>query len=259
MKVRKIPLALLSLAFLSFTAIAQDGPAPRVSASHGAAVHRGGNFNPAGAPALCHGKCPFYGGDIDLNDPNAGGFVNGNTLFIGDTHVYSALKAPVSALVTGMLINHVPYPPQGGNPYDPAVGVWDVRTGVSDGDCGVSIASGQDKLVHQPSGRNLPWGPEDSAGSLFASPFSISKGTTYWFNYTPQCTNSSNNDCNAGYFFESNTDGLNGVNAGLQTSYQVYMASSFFGDNCTNLCDGTGQNSGCKGMSYALAGHSLDK
>jgi hypothetical protein len=253
--VKKILCVVMFIALCSFFAMAQGSQAPMITVNHGVTVHRGGDFSPAGAPALCHGKCPFYGGDIDLNDPNAGGFANGNTLLVSDTHVYSALKAPVNAMVTGMLINNTPYPPQGGNPYDPAVATWDVRIGVSEGNCGTSVASGSDKLVHQPSGRNLPWGIEDSAGSLFTSPVPISAGTTYWFNLTPQCTNSGNPDCTGGYFFEENTDGLNGVNAGLQPKYQVYISSSSFGFTCTNLCDLVGQGSGCQGMSYALAGH----
>jgi hypothetical protein len=242
------------VALCSFFAMAQ-GKAPMISANHGVTVHRGGDFSPAGAPALCHGKCPFYGGDIDTNDPNANGFANANTLLVSDTHTYSALKPPINAMVTGMLINHVPYPPQGGNPYDPATAQWDVRTGVSEGNGGTSVASGSNKLVHQATGRSLAWGNEDSAGSLFTSPVPISAGTTYWFNYTPQCTNSSNPDCTGGYFFESNTDGLNGVNASLQPQFQVFFNSSYFGYNYTNWCNLVGQGSGCLGMSYALAGH----
>lgn len=82
------------------------------------------------------------------------------------------------------------------------------------------------------------------------------KGMTYWFNLTPQCTNSANPDCTGGYFFESDTDGLNGVNGNLQPKYQAYFSSSYFGYTCSNVCDLLGgQGSGCIGMSYALAGH----
>jgi hypothetical protein len=256
--VKKILFAVMLVAVFSFAAMAQNAKAPMLSANHGnSAVHKGGSFEPAGAPALCQGRCPFYGGDIDTNDPGANGFVNSNTVFVGDSHTYQALTAPINAMVTGILVNSTPFPPQGGNPYDPAIGVWDVRTGVSSGNGGTSVASGQNALHHLATGRVLPWGNEDSIGSLLTSPVSIAKGTTYWFNYTPQCTNSSNPDCTGGYFFESNTDGLNGVKATLQPKYQSFLNSSYFGYVYANWCDvlGTGQTSSCQGMSYALAGH----
>jgi len=252
--VKKILFAVMLVTVFSFTAMAQS-KAPMMSANHGGAIVHNGGFSPAGAPALCQGKCPFYGGDIDLNDPNANGFVNSNTNFVFDSHTHSAIKLPINGVLTGILINHVPYPTQGGNPYDPATGVWDVRTGVSEGNGGTVVASGSAALHHLATGRSLPWGTEDSAGSILGSPVSLAKNTTYWINYTPQCTNSSNNDCNAGYFFESNSDGTNGVNASLQPKYQIFLNSSYFGYNFTNWCNLVGMGSGCQGMSYALAGH----
>ena len=237
----------------SFFAFGQSQPSLMLG-NHGNVAQHGNDFGPAGAPALCHGKCPFYGGDIDLNDPNAGGFANCNTLLVSSTYIYSALKPPVNAMVTGMLINHSPTAT--GNVYDPPVGVWDVRTGVSEGNGGTDIANGQNKLYAEPTGRAVFGLTEWSVGSLFTSPVPITKGTTYWFNYTPQCTNSSNGTCSAVYYFESNTDSLNSVNGNLQPKYEIFFTSSYFGYNWANLCGITGtQNSGCQGMSYALAGH----
>lgn len=250
---KKILCVVMFVALCSFFAFGQ-GRAPMMTLNHGNVAHHGNNFAPGGAPALCQGKCPFYGGDIDVNDPNVNGFANANTLLVSDTHTYSVLKAPVNAQVTGMVINHLPT--ASGNIYDPAVGQWDVRTGVSSGNGGTSVASGQNKLAHQPTGRTAFGLTEDSAGSLFTSPVSIASGTSYWFNYTPQCTNSGNSTCSAVYYFESNTDSLNSVNGNLQPKYEIFFTSSYFGYNWANLCGITGtQNSGCQGMSYALAGH----
>jgi hypothetical protein len=254
--VKKILFAVMLVAIFSVAAMAQGAKAPMLSASHGGnAVVHGGNFNPGGAPALCQGHCPFYGGDIDLNDPNANAFVNSNTLFVFDSHTYSALKAPINAMVTGMVINHLPT--STGTIYDPPVGVYDVRTGVSSGVAGTSVGGGTAALHHLATGRVAFGLTEDSAGSILTSPIAITAGTTYWFNYTPQCTNSGNSTCSAMYFFESNTDGLNGVLPQLQTKFQAFLNSSYFGYNYTNWCDvlGSGQTSACQGMSYALAGH----
>jgi hypothetical protein len=244
------------VALFSFFATAQKAPLASANAGHKAAVTHGVDFVTPGAPQLCQGKCPFYGGDIDTNDPNANAFANANTILVPLTYTYSALTPPINALVTGMVINHLPTI-NGGTQYDPAVGIYDVRTGVSSGNGGTDIGGGSNTLHSLATGRS-PFGyTEASVGSLFTSPIAITKGTTYWFNYLPQCTNSNNTDCEDGiYYFESNTDGLNGVNAKLQNSYQAFFNSSFFGVNWENWCDylGSGQTTECQGMSYALAG-----
>lgn len=251
---KKVVSVAMFIALFSFFAMAQKAPLASANADHHAAVRHGVDFVTPGAPQLCQGKCPFYGGDIDLNDQNANAFVNANTTLVPLTYTYSALIPPVNAMVTGMVINHLPTA-NGGVQYDPAVGIYDVRIGVSTGNGGTDIGGGQNTLFSKATGR-MPFGyTEESVGSLFTSPISITAGTTYWFNYLPQCTAS---DCDANiYYFESNTDGLNGVNAALQPKYQAFFNSAFFGVNWENWCDylGSGQTTACQGMSYALAGH----
>jgi hypothetical protein len=239
------------IALFNLFATAQKAPLASANADHHAAVRHGVDFVRPGEPGLCRGKCPFYGGDIDLNDPNADGFANGNTILVPFTYVYSAFAPPINAMVTGMVINHLPQV-AGGVQYDPAIGVYDVRTGVSTGNGGTDVGTGQNKLYEDLTGRN-PFGfAEESVGSEFTSPIPITAGTTYWFNYLPQCTAS---DCDANiYYFESNTDALNGVNANLQPSYEIFLNSGFFGYNWVNACGGQNTTK-CQGMSYALAGH----
>ena len=242
------------ISFFSFFVLAQQAPLP--TANHGGktAVHHDIDFLNPGEPGLCHGKCPFYGGDIDLNDPNADGFANGNTTLVPFTYIYSALIPPINVMVTGMVINHLPTV-AGGVQYDPVIGIYDVRTGISEGNCGTDVGGGQNKLYEALTGRNVFGFAEESVGSEFTSPISLTAGTAYWFNYLPQCTAS---DCDSNiYYFESNTDGLNGVNAKLQPSYEIFLNSDFFGDNCENVCGivGGGNTTKCQGMSYALAGH----
>jgi hypothetical protein len=253
--VKKVLCVVMFIALFSFVAFAQGiAPVSNARATGKAAIGHHANFHTPGAPALCHGKCPFYGGDIDLNDPNANAFANANTTLVPLTYTYSALKLPVNAMITGMLINNDPTV-TGGVQYDPVVGLYDVRTGVTTGSGGTDVGNGSNKLYEEATGRD-PFGlVEESVASLFTSPISVSAGTTYWFNYLPQCTAS---DCDEDiYYFESNTDGLNNVNGKFQVSYQAFFDSSFFGVNWENWCDylGSGNTTECQGMSYALAGN----
>jgi hypothetical protein len=242
------------LTWFSVLAMAQIAPTPTLK--HGGQMAIGQkHFSHPGAPTLCHGKCPFYGGDIDLNDPNANEFANANTLLVSDTQTYSAMTAPTNGMVTGMLINQ--WPTNVGKIYDPAVGVYDVRIGVSTGNPGTSVGGGQNKLFSEATGRIVGTLIEYSVASKFTSPIPIEKGTTYWFNYLPQCTDGNNPTCSQVYYFESNTDGLNGVNAQLQPSYESFFNSAFFGVSWENWCDylGSGPTTECQGMSFALAGN----
>jgi hypothetical protein len=255
--VKKVLCVVMFIALFSFFALAQ-GVAPVSNArATGKAIGHHANFHTPGAPALCHGKCPFYGGDIDVNDPNANAFANANTILVPLTYTYSALQLPVNAMLTGMLINNLPTV-NGGTQYDPATGIYDVRTGVSSGNGGTDVGGGSNTLYEEATGRS-PFGyTEESVASLFTSPIPVSAGTTYWLNYLPQCTNSGNSDCEDDiYYFESNTDGLNNVNGKFQPSYQAFFESAFFGVNWENWCDylGSGDTTECQGMSYALAGN----
>ena len=254
---KKVLCAVMFVALFSFFAMAQKAPLASANADHHARVAHSVDFVRPGSPTLCGGRCPFYGGDIDVNDPNANAFANANTILVPFTYTYSALTPPFNVMVTGMVINNLPTV-NGGTQYDPAVGIYDVRSGVSSGNGGTDVGGGSAALHEDLTGRS-PFGyTEESVGSIFTSPIPLTGGTTYWLNYLPQCTNTSNSDCEGDiYYFESNTDGLNGVNASLQTPYQAFFNSAFFGVNWENWCAylGSGNTTECQGMSYALAGH----
>jgi hypothetical protein len=254
--VKKILCVVMFVALVSFFAMGQ-AKAPMATAGHGnAQVHGKYVPSPAGQPAICGGQCPFYGGDIDVNDPNANGFANGVTLLVNDAHTMGAIKPPFNAVVTGMVINNLVTVASGNN-YDPAKATYTFRTGVSSGNGGTQVATGTAAIAHQATGRNAFGLPEDSVGAKLASPVPITSGTVYWSELEPQCTNANNGNCSSLQYFESNTDGLNGSNANLVPKYQVFFNSSFFGYNYINWCDllGTGQTTACQGVSYAFAGH----
>ena len=90
-------------------------------------------------PSLCH-PCLFYGGDINISSFNAAGMSDENTLLIvGGSSTYGAVNIPagVTANVYGILFNV-----QADAAFDPQTASYDIRTGVSEGNGGTSIASG---------------------------------------------------------------------------------------------------------------------
>jgi hypothetical protein len=94
--------------------------------------------------------------------------------------------------------------------------------------------------------------PEYTTTVYFAKPLTAKDGTTYWFNETPQCTNTRDANCDlAEYFFDNTTQQTNGVNADAQPPYQLYLNSDYFGFTCSNVCGGT-NSPACKYGSWGL-------
>ncbi len=131
---RKIFLAFaLVAAFSSFAAAQAAGNVGSAQDSRaGSSSH---------VPALCNG-CIFYGGDLNESDPNADYFANGNTLLVANITTYTAVSFPENthAVITGIYFSTVVA--QVGNIFDPDVATYDIRTGVSSGNGGTSVAHG---------------------------------------------------------------------------------------------------------------------
>ena len=110
-------------------------------------------------PALCS-PCLFYGGDLNPSDPNSSGLSDENTLFAPGSSTYGELAIPPGTTVTvkGILFNV-----QASAAFDPMTASYDIRTGVSEGNGGTSIASGTAtfKCRLRPTTfwdcRNIPW------------------------------------------------------------------------------------------------------
>ncbi len=242
---------------LSLSAMAADSKKPAAS------IHRAGDPSlkvPHASgppttipPALCS-PCLFYGGDIDLASPNAAGMSDENTLLIaGGSGTYSAVNIPagVTATVYGILYNI-----QADAAFDPPQGTYDIRTGISDGDGGTSIASGSGTIEVQATGRNFLGLNEYTVALSFSPAVTLTSGE-YWFNVTPQCLNTLDGSCSVFRQFYSNTTSLaNGVHAGWQPMGQLYLNSSFFGFTYTDWCDSSlGFNSQqCAFGSFGLRG-----
>jgi hypothetical protein len=251
---------LLAFAFvvaLSLSAVAASSKKPAAS------VHLKGNDSIAvphftgtpssTPPALCS-PCIFYGGDLDTSSPNAAGMSDENTLLIlGGSSTYAAVNIPtgVTANVYGIVFNV-----QADAAFDPMQGTYDIRTGVSEGDGGTSIASGSGAVVVQPTGRNFLGLYEYTVALSWSSAVTLTPGE-YWFNVTPQCLNTLDGSCNVFRQFVSNTTSLaNGRHASWQPLHEMFLNSSFFGFTWANWCDSSlGFNSQqCAAMSFGLRG-----
>jgi hypothetical protein len=240
---------------LSLSAVAANSkkPAP--------ALHRAGDsvpdkparpsYNP---PPLCS-PCLFYGGDINISSFNAAGMSDENTLLIsnGGGATYGAVDIPsgTTANVFGIVFNI-----QADAAFDPLTATYDIRSGVSEGNGGTSIASGSGPAVVQATGRNFLGLNEYTVAVSWTTPVTLTTGT-YWFNVQPQCLNTLDGSCSAFRQFVSNTtSGANSIHASWQPRQQMFLNSAFFGFTWANWCDSSlGFNQyQCAAMSFGLRG-----
>ena len=176
---------------------------------------------------VAHAACPvqnclFYGGDLDLNDPNQNGLANENDAIVGGSPygaaTYQNFTNDQLWNVTTLFTNNL-------STNTPSSGYWEIRSGVSEGNGGTLIASGRGAVTNTPTGRS-DFGYTEYTNDVSTGGVNLNPGT-YWFAVVPICTT-----C-AGRTFNSNANTrLNGV--GNETSNQQFFNSSFFGANFTN-------------------------
>jgi hypothetical protein len=249
--------AVALLLALSLTAVAANSKKPASS------QHRAGDpslplhepsFNPNSVPPPLCSPCLFYGGDLNTGDINAAGMSDENTLLIlGGSSTYAAVNIPagVTATVSSILFNV-----QADAAFDPLMGTYDVRTGVSEGDGGTSIASGTGNAVVQATGRNFLGLNEYTVSVSLSAPLTLTSGE-YWFNATPQCLNTLDGSCSVFRQFVSNTtQGANDIHGNWQPVHEMFLNSTFFGFTWANWCDSSlGFNANqCGYMSFGLRG-----
>jgi len=201
---------------------------------------------------LCN-PCLFYGGDLNVSSINAAGMSDENTLLIaGGSSTYAAVNIPtgVTATVYGILFNI-----QADAAFDPLTASYDIRTGVSEGDGGTSIASGSGTAVVQPTGRNFLGLNEYTVAVSWSAAVTLTPGE-YWFNVTPQCLNTLDGSCSVYRQFVSNTTLGNSHHGSWQPLHEMFLNSAFFGFTWANWCDSSlGFNSSqCGAMSFGLRG-----
>ena len=207
------------------------------------------------APTLCQ-PCLFYGGDLNPADPNADGMSDENTLLIagGGSSTYASFNVPnsLTAKVTGIFFNL-----QASANFDPRTASYDIRTGISEGNGGSSIASGTANTVVALTGRS--YGGLNEYTVLVRLPVAQILGPgAYWFNVTPACTNGAKDgSCYQGRMYLSNTtQRTNNVRGEAQSIHSMFLNSAFFGSSWVNWCGPTlGFNgSECAGASFGLTG-----
>lgn len=208
---------------------------------------------PGTPPGLCN-PCLFYGGDLNISDSNSAGLSDENTLFVPASSTYGAFNVPsgVTVGVTGIFVNVQAYAN-----FDPQEASFDIRTGVSEGNGGTSVASGTGRIMVAATGRIFTGLTEYTV--LVHLPTEQFLGTgEYWFNLTPECTNgATDGSCSTGRIFISNTtQNTNGVLADAQPAASMFLNSAFFGFTWANWCDAAlGLNSNqCRAGSWGLVG-----
>jgi hypothetical protein len=204
-------------------------------------------------PPICK-PCLFYGGDITPSDPNADAFPDGNTLIIGGSETLGAVKIPSGhqAVVEGLLFNALAT----ADDFNPKTATWEIRIGVSDGNGGTQIASGSGGINVAATGRSL-FGYNEYTVAVAVNPPVTLPADTYWFNVSPQCTNTGDGNCSTERFYASNTThGTNNVRGWLQPLHQMYFEDPFIAYPYANLCDPSlGFNSyQCAALSFGVIG-----
>jgi hypothetical protein len=196
--------------------------------------------------------CVYYGGDLNLSDPNQNGYANENSLFISLTYTYTQVKSPVSAHVSGSFSNDLQ-----SYTTDPATCTWAYRTGLTEGNGGTLIGSGDSKCITTPTGRN-DFGFNENE-NLTATSVTVPKGNV-WFTVIPDCTNANDSTCSSGRSFGTTTDGTtNAINGAFSvpgapnsgsTTFGPIFDSSFFGISFGSWC--TDQGLCGEQMSYGV-------
>jgi hypothetical protein len=206
-------------------------------------------------PSYCAPVCLFYGGDTNPNSPDDNGFANDNTLLVPDTTTWGAFTVPAgqSWSVRGLFINTIA---DGYNGLDPAASDWAIASGLSEGNGGSIVASGNATASFNPTGR-LPFGFTEYTMGV-SIPTTVLSAGTYWVNILPNCTNASNGDCSIAQYYFDDTFGLNRYGP-LEPANVGFFNSSFFGFDYANLCEVS--STGCQALSFGVigVGHSTGK
>jgi hypothetical protein len=250
--VSKMFFAVFSVATLTLTSLAQT-KAPQPSRHYKAIPGPRAQAEPDGhlAPRLCN-PCLFYGGNLDVPNIDSAGLSDENTLNISDSHTYGAVAFPAAVSVTGLL-----FQVQMSAHMNPKEATWEIRRGVSSGNGGTVVASGTAAATMKPTGRVFIGLGEYTVGVKFPA-VSLAAGT-YWFNVTPQCTDSSDVQCTSfatRYFVSNTVRQQQNLHGSWQPIGDMFLNSSFFGLDFINWCDpelGLDANQ-CSALSFGVIG-----
>ena len=124
---------------------------------------------------------------------------------------------------------------------DPKTSEWAVRMGVSEGNGGTLICSGNNPAIFNGTGRS-DFGYYES--ELLTTTPCTAPAAEVWIAVVPNCTNSHDAYCNSGRYYASDTNGLNSINGqyGINSNNGLgpTLDSSFFGYSFASWCNDLG-------------------
>ncbi len=174
----------------------------------------------------CGSNCVFYGGDLNVNSPNADGLANESDVIVNGSPygaaTYQNFTISSDTTIGGLFTNNL-------SGLNPRTGYWELRTGISEGNGGTLVASGTGAVTQTATGRSAFDYTEyrDEVDGLYLS---LRGGTQYWFAIVPN--EPINATAKTRSFNSNSTDGINAV--GTQTRNQQYFNSATLGANFTN-------------------------
>lgn len=203
-------------------------------------------------PTVCAPVCLLYTGDTNPSSADDNGFANENTLLVPDTNVYGAFTVPAGETwtVDGAFINTIA---DGYDGLDPSTSSWSISSGVSEGNAGMTVASGTSTAAgtsFTATGR-LPFGFTEYSLKVKISPSVTLSSGTYFLNITPQCTDSGNGSCSIAQYFWDDTFGLNNYGI-IPPAGDSFFNSTYFGFDYANLCEVS--STGCEVLSFGIIG-----
>lgn len=196
--------------------------------------------------------CLYYGGDPNLDDPESTAVANENTLYVPHTYTYAEVNVPVDTSISASFSDIATAYPV----FDPKVATWFYRTGVSEGNGGTLICSGDNPAMFTREYYGTVTVLDYEV--LTTTPCRLPAGNV-WFAVTPNCTNPNDVYCTKAYdpaYWEWNTDGtLNAINYKFTVTSNNGMGptldSQYFGYTFTSWCNAFGLVCG-EGMSAGV-------
>jgi len=133
------------------------------------------------------------------------------------------------------------------NLIDPELAVWSISTGVTQSNCGTTLASGNSRATFRPTGRSTFGFTEYT--TLVKIKAAHLKPGRYWLTTVPECTKSSN--CTSARYFATEFAGKPVDPFGPPEPCNLsYFSSKTLQENCTLV---TG-NKGCNRFSAGVLG-----
>jgi len=184
---------------------------------------------PASSPPKYCNPCLFYGGDFD----GGNGLSNEKDVTISSgAEVLVPFDVPDSQqwTVSGLFTNDL----SNVNLLDPPRTYWSIRKDVKAGDCGTLVASGNSGARFSPTGRG-GFGYEEYTALTRINPLVLSPGR-YWLTTVPECTNSSDSNCQQARYVISSTSGKSSY--GPKEPCDSFFNSKTLGVKCQPISTG---------------------